>query len=508
MNQTLPTPTTASTTSNDTPRLSIVIVQHHNRTDLERLLPTIFAQAHPSYEIIVVDNAHTDGTAQWLTDHYPEVRVFDSGGDLGFSGGINVGLGHVRGQRVLAMNPDVELHPGCLELLERTLDAHPNALVNPLCLLPDGRVNTFGNQMHYTGIVTCRYLEADPETLPAFEHLPLLTGTAILARREVFEHLGGFDANFFMYLEDSDLSLRARAAGYDLIGIRDARITHHWKLKMSPHKFGLLERNRLLTLWKVCSSQTLWRLTPALLLTALATWCFALLRGPAYLRAKWDAYAWLVQHRQHTRAKARAIQSTRTLSDAELFHDTTSGLPFDQLLPNATAVRWLEVLTGPLYHALRPQVFCTPRVALFCSQGGHFTEMTRLLPGLQEFNPFIVSYHSSREAEVRSLAEAHFIPEIGTNITRMLHAFWLVFGILWRERPSVIITTGAEIGLPAMYLGKLFGARTVYIESLCRVRSKSLTGKLVYPIVDDFLVQWPEMVKVYGPKAKFEGAVI
>ena len=508
MTQTLTAPTTAQHAAQATPRLSIVIVQHHNRHDLERLLPTIRAQAHGSFEVIVVDNAHTDGTAEWLATNHPEVRVVDSGGDLGFSGGINVGLGHVRGQRVLAMNPDVELHEGCLETLERTLDAHPNALINPLCILPDGKVNTFGNEMHYTGIVTCRYLGADPDSVPAFEHLPLLTGTAIMARREVLEHLGGFDASFFMYLEDSDLSLRARLAGYDLIGVSAARITHHWKLKMNPGKFGLLERNRLLTIWKVCSSASLWRLMPALILTALATNAFALLRGPAYLKSKLGAYRWLWRNRHDIRAQKRRVQATRKVSDAELFSGTTSGLPFSQLLEHAGLVRLLETLTDPIYHLLRPAAFRAPRVALFCSQGGHFTEMTRLLPGLQDFNPFIVSYHSSREAEVRSLGDAHFIPEIGTNVWRMLHAFWLVAGILWRERPAVIVTTGAEIGLPAMVLGKLFGARTIYVESLCRVRSKSLTGKLVYPIVDDFLVQWPEMVSVYGPKARFEGAVI
>jgi len=147
------------------------------------------------------------------------------------------------------------------------------------------------------------------------------------------------------------------------------------------------------------------------------------------------------------------------------------------------------------------------KVALACSHGGHYTEMLRLLPAFTEHETFFVTYTSSRSAEVQQRARAYFMSNIGTNPLRLLLSFLRFWHIYGRERPDVVITTGAEIGLAAILVGRWFGAHTIYIESWCRTRSKSLTGRLVYPFAHEFLVQWPEMLRLYGPKARFHGGV-
>jgi len=147
------------------------------------------------------------------------------------------------------------------------------------------------------------------------------------------------------------------------------------------------------------------------------------------------------------------------------------------------------------------------KIALVCSHGGHYTEMLRLLPAFAGHDYFFVTYHSAREDEVKSLAPAYFFENIGQNPLRLLLAVPRLLGIFRREKPAVILTTGAEIGLPAIYLGRLMGMHTVYIESWCRTRTASLTGRLVYPVAHEFLVQWPEMLAVYGPKARYQGGV-
>ena len=83
----------------------------------------------------------------------------------------------------------------------------------------------------------------------------------------------------------------------------------------------------------------------------------------------------------------------------------------------------------------------------------------------------------------------------------------LSFKILNKERPDLIISTGAGIAVPFIYIAKIFKIKTIYIESLTRVEKLSLTGKLIYPIVDLLLVQWPELEKKYS-KAKFKGQII
>lgn len=148
------------------------------------------------------------------------------------------------------------------------------------------------------------------------------------------------------------------------------------------------------------------------------------------------------------------------------------------------------------------------KVCLVCSQGGHLTETLQILDGFRGHEIFFATYHSAREQEIRQITLAYFTDNIGTSIFRMLKAFFWAYGILRRERPQVIVSLGAEIALPFFYLGKLFGIRTIFIESWCRVNNLSLTGKLVYPIAEVFWVQWPQLLKVCGGKAQYKGQVI
>ena len=86
------------------------------------------------------------------------------------------------------------------------------------------------------------------------------------------------------------------------------------------------------------------------------------------------------------------------------------------------------------------------------------------------------------------------------NLKNLIKNTILAFNILRKEHPDVIISSGAAVAVPFFYLGKLFGAKTVYIEVFDRIDAPTLTGKLVYPVTDKFIVQWEEMKKVY-PKA-------
>lgn len=93
------------------------------------------------------------------------------------------------------------------------------------------------------------------------------------------------------------------------------------------------------------------------------------------------------------------------------------------------------------------------------------------------------------------------------NIINLIRNSFFAFKILRHEKPHVIITTGAGVGVPFIYVGKLLGIKTIYIESITRLKDLSLSGKLVYPVVDNLLVQWPELEKRYK-KAVFAGQVI
>jgi beta-1,4-N-acetylglucosaminyltransferase len=148
------------------------------------------------------------------------------------------------------------------------------------------------------------------------------------------------------------------------------------------------------------------------------------------------------------------------------------------------------------------------KICVVMTQGGHLTETLQILDALESHDFFIVTCHSARDDEICDLTRVHFLTEIGLNPFRMAMAFIRAVQILLQERPDVTLSLGSEIGLPFFVLSKLFGMKTIFIESWCRIHSLSLTARLVYPLVDEFWVQWPELLEICGPKARYKGSVI
>ena len=106
-----------------------------------------------------------------------------------------------------------------------------------------------------------------------------------------------------------------------------------------------------------------------------------------------------------------------------------------------------------------------------------------------------MGYLNQQESEYR-----HFGICRKQKIKNLIKNTFLAFKIIKKERPDVIISSGAAVAVPFFYIGKLFGSKTVYIEVFDRIDAPTMTGKLVYPVTDRFIVQWEEMKKVY-PKA-------
>jgi GT2 family glycosyltransferase len=344
----------AAESSTDDLDISVVVVAFRSLDDLRICIPSVLEQG-VALELIVIDNGPNDGAESWLRKSYPQVRYHRAEGNGGYAGGHNLGVSLARSERVLLLNPDTELMPGALDALLASSRAHPEALINAQLRQPDGTVNACGNVMHYTGIVSCRGLGDDPSLYRGLERIELVSGAALLLSKQLYDRLGGFDERYFMYHEDTDLSLRARLQGVELLCDNSAVVTHHYRLAMSPGKLYHLERNRLLTLFKVFERRTLLRLAPALLLTELATWMFALLRGPAYLSARARSYGWLWRHRRTWLLERRTLQTRRLLGDEGLLAGTLAALPFDQLVGSAPLAKALDRLTRPLYALLRPR---------------------------------------------------------------------------------------------------------------------------------------------------------
>lgn len=147
------------------------------------------------------------------------------------------------------------------------------------------------------------------------------------------------------------------------------------------------------------------------------------------------------------------------------------------------------------------------KVCLVGSSGGHLTHLYMLKPFWQDKERFWVTFD---KADARSLLEGEtFYPcyyPTNRNLKNLIRNTILAWKILRKEKPELIVSSGAAVAVPFFYLGKLFGAKTVYIEVFDRIDASTLTGKLVYPVTDQFVVQWEEMKQVY-PKAVNLGSI-
>lgn len=146
------------------------------------------------------------------------------------------------------------------------------------------------------------------------------------------------------------------------------------------------------------------------------------------------------------------------------------------------------------------------KIALACSAGGHLTEIRQLEPLYRKRRHFFVTF---RRDDSKELGEkAYFLDDPKRSPARALRNVLQSIRVFLRERPDMVITTGAGVAVPFSIISKLFRKRVVYIESYCRIRQPSLTGRLLYPFADLFLVQWEELLQEYGPKARCWGRLL
>ena len=147
------------------------------------------------------------------------------------------------------------------------------------------------------------------------------------------------------------------------------------------------------------------------------------------------------------------------------------------------------------------------KICLVGSSGGHLTHLYMLKPFWKDKNRFWVTFDKE---DARSLLKDEkmypcYFPT-NRNIKNLIRNTFLAIRVLKKEKPDLIISSGAAVAVPFFYLGKMMGAKLIYIEVFDRIDKSTMTGKMVYPIVDKFIVQWEEMKKVY-PKAVNFGSI-
>jgi GT2 family glycosyltransferase len=244
------------------PDLSVVIVGWNVREHTLRCIETLSTRADGlRVQVILVDNASSDGTAAAVRERFPWVEVLDAGANVGFPRANNLALPLVRGRFLLYLNPDTEVGEGTLAACVDALDRDPAVgVVGCRLLYPDGSVQYEGARKAYRLrhlAYELLYLHMLFPRSPVFgEHLmgywahdtdrdvEAVCGAFLMARSELAREIGGFPEDVFMYFEDLAFCLRARAQGWRiryLAGVDTIHFTNQSSLQRQDAAFALLE---------------------------------------------------------------------------------------------------------------------------------------------------------------------------------------------------------------------------------------------------------------------------
>lgn len=295
------------------PLVSVIIVNYNGKHYLEACIESLRSSTYRDFEVILVDNGSRDGSLDFMRTRYPEIPLVDNGTNLGLAIASNNGAKEARGKYLFFFNNDTIADERMLENLLREAES-------------DGRVGVCGcTTLTYDGKeVINSGVACDIYGYPFGVGEPLYVDAAIFIRKSVFDEIGGFDPELFLYGEDRDICWRALLYGYDVrvapgasfrhdsfCAVKDGAITTNvWKREVG-------ERNLIRTMIKNYSASTLLWVLPRYILQSLAEVALFAILGRlnvvtgAYLKAYW----WNVRRLKGTLALRRKIQRERRTGD-------------------------------------------------------------------------------------------------------------------------------------------------------------------------------------------------
>ncbi len=217
------------------PRLSAILVNYNDRGRIGRAIDSIAAAAAGiPHEILVVDNASTDGSPEFIAAAYPSVTLLRNTENAGFSRANNRGAAASRGVDLAFLNTDVVVRPGAFNALLAELDAHPDtAACGPALETPRGGFQvsfggrrTFGRELLEKTLLNTLTARRLSRRRLGRREVDWVSGAFLVVRREAFEAVGDFDEGFFLYYEDIDLCFRLRASGRRVVFLPAAVAFH------------------------------------------------------------------------------------------------------------------------------------------------------------------------------------------------------------------------------------------------------------------------------------------
>ncbi len=208
--------------------ISVVIVNYNVKDFLSKCLNSIAVQSGIEFEIIVVDNASQDNTGDMMDSEFPYVKFIQNGENMGFGRANNQALRLCDSRYLYFLNPDTIVRPNAFRSIIKFMDSHPEiGLAGTRLINPDGSSQPSVENRYPSQ----RYARKEQAAFKRMKgDIAWVSGASMIARQEVIESVKGFDEDFFLYAEETDLCLRIRKAGWAIGYIPEAVIVH-WKGK-------------------------------------------------------------------------------------------------------------------------------------------------------------------------------------------------------------------------------------------------------------------------------------
>lgn len=304
----------------DAPLVSIVVVNYNGRKFLNECLTSILESNYGNKEVILVDNASSDGSVQWVQKHFPEIRVLSLQTNLGFAGGANTGAEMARGKYISILNEDMKVHKDFLNEIIPCMEKNPRVHICGSTVLAPGEL--------YNG----RY------GLRPFRVFAV-GGGAMTATRTIMDVIGLFDDAYFLYDEDVDFCWRAWLSGYETFQVPRSILYHYkriipFQLRISNQYLYFTNRNRTQSMIKNLDLVNTFMLVPLFVMIRLmfAIVAIAIKRMDLSL-ALVKAISWNIIRFPKTWKCRLSVQSSRKVSDnvIKLINNIEMGSVFSPL---------------------------------------------------------------------------------------------------------------------------------------------------------------------------------
>lgn len=271
---------------------------------------------------MVVDNASKDHSHTRCNEKFPQIHLIENNDNLGYCEGNNVGIREARGEFIVILNPDTIVESSWLTELISAYNKYGEGMYQPKFLTTTNHkiLMSTGNMIQVFGFGYSRGKgQPDEGQYENHEIIGYSSGTCLFTTAKIIKKLGMFDPFLFAYHDDLDLGWRAALQGIKSHYVPKAIVYHPpegFSFKWSPHKFYLLERNRLYCLLTHYSKSTFYKILPSLVLVEIAVFFFYLKKGMLKLKIK--ASIDIIKNREKIKNRYLELQKNRLVNDKEI----------------------------------------------------------------------------------------------------------------------------------------------------------------------------------------------